>query len=45
MYRADDRLVRLQQVETMYYEDGDDDYYHDGDCSEDDDHKQDLAMC
>ena len=30
VYRADDRLVRLQQVEAMYYEDGDDDYYYDG---------------
>ena len=39
VYRADDRLVRLQQVEAMYYEDGDDDYYYDGgsqDYSDDD---------
>ena len=42
VYRTDDRLVRLQQVRTMYYEDGDDDYYYDG---VGEDHEQDLAMC
>ena len=30
VHRADDRVVRLQQVETMYYDDGDDDYYYVG---------------
>ena len=30
VYGADDRVVRLQQVETMYYDDGGDDYYYDG---------------
>ena len=53
VYRADDRVVRLQQVEAMYYEDGDDDYFYDGggedyyddDGGEYDDHEQDLAMC
>ena len=44
VHRADDRVVRLQQVETMFYNDGNDDYYFDV-CGEDDDHEQDLAMC
>ena len=31
VYGADDRVVRLQQVKTMYHDDGDDDdYYDDG---------------
>ena len=31
VHRADDRVVRLQQVKTMYHDDGDDDdYYDDG---------------
>ena len=31
VYGADDRVVRLQQVKTMYHDDADDDdYYDDG---------------